>query len=583
MKSYYQKKVRKRTIFLAAFFLLWVVVILGRLIQLQVIEHPKAKARVIEHTQNRNKIRPKRGDIYDRNGTILARSVPRLSIFLKPDKAESAEEQWKKITRLAPLLELNEKKLTGIRTLIENGHPFIWIARQVEASVAERVKALNLSGISMIEENKRVYPQGRRASHVVGRVDIDGKGLSGVEYKYDALLGGKEGEVLILRDARRRRFHFETLNPPVDGKDLVLTLDETIQYIAEKELGKAIKEYQAAWGTIIISVPRTGEILAMANYPDFDPNVPISPVSEANRNRAVQHLYDPGSTLKIVTASAALENGCVGLEETFDCSQGYIAWGRNIFRDHKKFGVLSFPEVVIHSSNVGSIQIGDRVGARNLFEALRRFGFGTRTGIDLPAEERGILRPLEKWTDISTASVSIGYEIAVTPIQMLQTLNTVANLGTAVCPKVVKSIPGSDEGLRRSPEAPRRVISPGTARTMSEILRRVVSEGTGQQARIPGYTVVGKTGTAQKLDPVTKSYTSSAHIASFVGYVAKERPLFSMIVVIDSPKGAYYGSHVAAPVFREVAKKVLLYLGIAPEKKASETLIASRADRSPDG
>ncbi len=579
MKSYHQKKVKKRTVILFSFSLLWLSLLVFRLFQLQVIDHPRLKKEAIQQNQNKSTIEARRGTIFDRNGTILARSIPKYSVFYQPMEGESDSQQWTTIKRLKNVLELTPKKLEGIRAQIGKDSSFIWIIRKIDETKSDRIKSMDLNGIYLMEENKRFYPQGSRAAHVLGRVDIDEKGVSGIEYKYNTALQGKEGEGLILRDAKRRRYRFETLKAPVDGKDLVLTLDEIIQYISESELRKAVEYHQAGWGTVIVSLPSSGEILALANYPTFDLNHLPSPPTRVDRNRAIHHTYDPGSTFKVVTVSAAVENNSVGFNETFDCSQGYVVWAGNVFRDHQKFGVLSFPQVFIHSSNVGTIGIGQRVGEKNLFNAIKYFGFGQKTGIDLPAEERGLLNPLEKWTKISVASHSIGYEISVTPIQMLQAINVIANNGVSVSPKIVKKILDTEIDAHVPLSPYKRIISEETAAKVSAILHDAVLEGTGIEAQVPGYTIIGKTGTAQKFDLVEKKYISSAHTASFVGYVTQGRPLFSMIVVIDNPKGHYHGGQVAAPIFRNIAKKILSYLCIPPDKHASATLIASNTRR----
>jgi cell division protein FtsI (penicillin-binding protein 3) len=578
MKSYHQKKVKKRTYLLAFFFILWMGVLVLRLVQLQVIDHVKLKAEAIRQSQNINKIEPKRGSIYDRNMTILARSIPRYSVVFHPLEGESHSEQWDRAKKIGRVLGLTSNKLNAIRGQINKDKSFIYMIRKIEEGLVNRVLDIDLDGIYLQEENKRFYPQEERAAHVLGRVNIDELGVSGIEYRYNTVLQGKEGEGLVLRDAKRRRYHFETLIDPLDGQDLVLTLDETIQYIAEKELKNAVLQSHAEWGTVIISEPSSGDILAMTNYPTYDLNHLPNPPTKLDRNNAVHHTYDPGSTFKIVTASAAVENNSVGFEEIFDCTPGYIVYAGNTFWDHERLGILTFPEVFIHSSNVGTIFIGQRVGEENLFRAIKQFGFGQRTGIDLPAEEKGLLNSLERWTKISVASHSIGYEISVTPIQMLQALNVIANQGVIVPPRIVKKIHTTEmEDL--SPLPYKRAISEETAVTVRDILFDVVASGTGVTAQIPGYTVFGKTGTAQKYDRITKRYVSTAHIASFVGVVENEKSLFSMIVVIDDPKGHYYGSQVAGPVFREIAKKILRYLCIPPSKKSLDTLIASKAGR----
>jgi cell division protein FtsI/penicillin-binding protein 2 len=578
MKSYHQRKVKKRTYLLSFLFILWMAVLMLRLVQLQVIDHVELKSEAIQQNQNKTEIKPKRGTIFDRNMTILARSVPRYSVFFHPLEGESHSEQWARVKKVGPVVQLSSGKLRIIRSRIDEDARFIWLARKIEEPLARRIEKMDLDGIHLMEENKRFYPQGKRAAHILGRVDIDEIGVSGIEYRFNTTLQGKEGEGLILRDAKRRRYRFETLKPPVNGKNLVLTLDETIQYIAEKELQKAMLQTQAEWGTVIVSEPSTGEILAMANYPTYDLNNPPNPLTKLDRNNAIHHTYDPGSTFKIITVSAALENKSVGLEERFDCTPGYVVYAGNTFRDHERLGILTFRDVFIHSSNVGAIFIGQRVGEQNLFETIERFGFGQKTGIDLPAEERGLLNPLERWTKISVASHSIGYEISVTPIQMLQAINIIANGGVIVPPRTVKDIHDSKtEDLSSMPY--KRAISEETAAFVRSILLDAVSEGTGTPARIPGYTVYGKTGTAQKYDRDKKQYLSTAHIASFTGVVENERPLFSIIVVIDDPKGHYYGGLVAAPIFREIAKNILRYLCIPPSKKPFDTLIASKTQR----
>jgi len=578
MISYHQKKTKKRTYLLGFFFLLWLGGLEIRLVQLQVIDHAELKKEAIHQNQNKKEIVPKRGSIFDRNMTILARSVPRYSVFLHPIENESHAEQWARAKKIGQVLHLSSSKLGTIKAQIDKDANFIWLARKIEETTATHVLKMGIDGIHLMEENKRFYPQGKRAAHVLGRVNIDETGVSGIEYKYNAILQGVQGEGLILRDAKRRRYNFETLKPPIDGKNLVLTLDETIQYIAEKELAQAVLQSEAQWGTVIISEPSTGEILAMSNYPSYDLNNLPYPPTKIDRNKAIHHTYDPGSTFKIITLSAALENNSVGMGETFDCTKGYVVYAGNTFWDHERLGVLNFPEVFIHSSNVGAVYIAQRIGEENLFRTIQKFGFGQRTGIDLPAEEQGLLNPLEQWTKISVASHSIGYEISVTPIQMLQSINVIANRGIIVPPRIVKRIHDSGMDIASSMSY-KRAISEQTAGYVRNILLGVVASGTGVTAQIPGYTIYGKTGTAQKYDRLKKKYVSTAHIASFAGVVANEKPLFSMIVVIDDPKGHYYGSQVAAPAFREIAKKTLRYLCIPPVQKPHDTLIASKTER----
>ncbi len=576
MSTVFQNRARIRIIILGFFFMVWLVGLTIRLIQLQVFEHTRLKTEVLEQNQNRNTIHPKRGTIYDCMGNILARSLPIQSVFFSPFKGEPSHLQLEKIKKLKKVLDLSENELQSIYKRIEKNSSFIWIKRKISTEKEEKVKKLSLGGIYFLEENKRFYPHGKLAAHLLGRVNIDDVGASGIEYKYNSVLEGKKGEHLILRDAKKREYHFETLKEPEAGKDLILTIDETIQYYAGKELERAVRENEASWGTVIISRPATGEILAMANYPTCDLNNPPPMPLSLDRNKAIHHNFEPGSTFKIVTASAALEARKVNLTDSFDCSKGFIRIAGKTIRDHELFGVLSFPEVIIHSSNVGTIQFGQSIGEEIFFKTIKAFGFGKKTGIDLPAEEKGIFRPLDNWTQISAASLSIGYEISVTAVQLLQAINAVANKGSIISPRVVKKILGSPEEAMEKPYRRKRIISKNTALILNSILQNAVQRGTGIAARINGYKVAGKTGTAQKFDPSIGGYSPTVHTASFAGFVPADNPALSMIVVIDEPKGHYSGGEVAAPLFREIATLVLRYLRIPKQEERLNTIIAER-------
>ena len=574
MNTLYQKKAQIRIIILAFFFVLWLSGLIVRLIQLQVFEHPYLKAEVVEQKQNMKTINPKRGTIYDCTGNILARSIPRQSVYYAPLQGEPYHLQLEKMNKLKKALDLSQNELQKIKARIEKNAPFIWIKRKIDPEKEKKVKKLSLSGVYFKEENKRFYPQGKLAAHLLGRVNIDDIGASGIEYKYNSILEGKKGKHLILRDAKKREYRFEILKEPEAGKDLILTIDETIQYYAEKELKKAILKNEANWGTVVIAQPSTGEILAMANYPTYDLNNPPSNPFVLDRNKAIHHNFEPGSTFKIVTASAALEARKVNFNEAFDCSKGTIHVAGKTIRDHERLGVLSFPEVFIHSSNVGTIQIGQRIGEVTFYKVIKAYGFGQKTEIDLPAEEKGILRRLNNWSRISTSSLSIGYEISVTAIQMLQAINAIANKGVMITPKVVKKILISPESPVEKRFQRKRIISEKTASKLTLILQKVVKEGTGRAAQIKGYEVAGKTGTAQKFNPSIGSYSLISHTSSFVGFVPADNPAISMIVVIDEPKGQYSGGDVAAPVFREIASQVLRYLRIPKQEERLKIILA---------
>jgi cell division protein FtsI (penicillin-binding protein 3) len=582
LTGFFQKKIRKRTIILSFFFFLWFIVLSLRLVQLQVIEHKSLRKAAESQNKRKHEIVPERGTIYDRRGRILARSLPVPSVFFVPAEKESPPAQFGRVAKLRSILELSAKDLLRIRAGIEDGDTFIYLKRKADPEIAARVRDLGIQGIGFEEEHKRFYPLGTQAAHVLGAVNMDNAGAAGVELQYDTLLRGEKGQSLILQDAKKKRYHWEVLRKPLPGRDLVLTIDSTIQYISERELERAVREQGASWGTVIVSSPASGEILAMATHPTYDPNNwPPSPY-ELSSNRAVQENFEPGSTFKIITACAARENGAVNFGEIFDCSEGKIRVGGWTISDHKKMGILTFSEVIIHSSNVGTVKVGQRLGEAALFRMIQAFHFGRPTGIDLPGEEKGILHPLPKWYVSSLASHSIGYGISVTAIQLLQAMNVIANGGLLVPPRITRA---ADDGHAVRPQVPtngERIIAERTARELVDrIFEKVVLEGTGRQAQISGFTAAGKTGTAQKKDP-GGGYTGSRHTASFVGFVPADRPLISIIVVIDDPRvGLHYGGTTAAPVFREIARRVLLYLGQTPEYDPAQKLVTAKLQSQP--
>lgn len=574
MNNLPHKRIRRRIFILSFFFLIWTAGLALRLIKFQVIDHARLKAEVLDQNQNITTILPKRGTIFDRNGKILARSLPAPSVFLCPFEDESIESQFEKIYKLKRILDLSSNEIQKIKARIEKKASFIWIKRKIDPGQAEQIEKLRLPGIFFKTENRRFYPQGNLAAHILGGVSIDEDGLSGIEYQHRSRLRGKEGIYHISRDAKKRNYRFEILIQPVPGKDLILAIDETIQYIAEKELKKAVLRYSASWGIVIVAHPSTGEILAMANYPNYDPNeYPPTPL-ELGRNKAIHYNFEPGSTFKIATALAALEANRVSLNDTFHCGEGVIHLAGKTIHDHKKFALLSFPEIIQYSSNVGAIQIGQRVGQKSFYQTIKALGFGQKTGIDLPAEEKGIFRDLNQWSKLSLASISFGQEISVTAIQLLQTINIIANRGLITTPKIVKKILISSDEIRERPSHFKRVLSKESTSALIGILEKVVEQGTGTSAQIKGYKIAGKTGTAQKFDPMIGAYSPTLHTSSFVGFVPVDKPAFSMVVVIDEPKGQYYGGEIAAPLFQKIAQRLLLYLSIPPQKETAKLVTA---------
>jgi cell division protein FtsI/penicillin-binding protein 2 len=552
-----RKRVNRRTAWLALGLGLWSCLLILRLIQLQVLEHGRYRTEVIDQSRNKLPIRPRRGTIFDCQGKILARSLPVESVYLTPTPDGPLSAEMAKVEALKDILNLTPADLQALHQRIARKEHFIYLKRQVMPEIAAKAEALGLPGIFSHSETKRFYPNGRLAAHVLGGVNIDEQGQAGVEFTYNGILQGRTGQALVLRDAKRRKYRLETLRESEPGQDITLTLDETIQYIVEKELEKAVLSSRAAWGTVIISRPASGEILALASFPNYDPNDYPPASAGAGRNRAFQFNFEPGSTFKIITAAAALENGAVSLAETFDCRENSLEIPGKDIRDHKPFGRLSFSDVFVHSSNIGTIRVGERLGETVLHRMIQTFGFGHKTGLDLPGEEEGIFHPLARWTGRTLPSLSIGYEISVTALQLLQALNAVANHGLQARPFIV-TIPANSRPL------PRRIISPETANSLTAILERAVEEGTGQEARIDGYRIAGKTGTTQKFDPQKGGYSLDRHLASFGGFFPAEAPALSMIVVIDEPQGQYYGGQVAAPLFRQIGRQVLRYLKIYP-------------------
>jgi cell division protein FtsI/penicillin-binding protein 2 len=573
----FQKKTRRRTRFLVIGLSVWSLGIAARLFQLQVLGHARLSAQVVEQNRRHVPIVPERGTIFDRYGQILAQSIPVQSVNYNPIIGEALDLQMRPVLRLRPILKLSDADIDRITGELRDGAHFVYLKRKADLEMAAKAKVLGIPGIGVEDEKKRFYPQGFLASHILGGVGIEDKGQAGIELKFDDVLKGDSGEQIILVDAKKRTYDMQVLKEPRRGQDIELTIDATIQYLAEAALKRAMAEQQAAWGTVIVAVPDTGEILAMASAPDYDPNEFSRAGAEATINRAIRQPYEPGSTFKIVTASAALENRRVSLSQSFDCSKGAIEAAGGAIRDHETMGILTFPEVVIRSSNVGSVQVGRQVGSSLMFQTVKAFGFGERTRIELPAEAPGIVHPPGEWTRRSLDSISIGYEITATALQVLEAANIIANRGTYVPPRIVKSVAGAP--VKRGADQA-RIISEQAAQSLAAILERVVLEGTGKAAAAAGFSVAGKTGTTQIFDRVLQTYQSSKHIASFVGFVPAEKPKLSIIVVLAEPKkDAYYGGLVAAPVFREIAVRSLRAKGIFPRPDAGRNILAAKAGK----
>ena len=509
-----------------------------------------------QHWQTFN-LPAKRGAIYDRDGRPLAVSVPAHSVFANAhqadDKATIAKQIGKAVNRDAKL----------IRRQLDKDRGFVWLARQVDPALTETVREFRRKGVGTIVESKRLYPQGRLASHLVGFVNIDHRGLEGLELGFNGILRGADGWRYTLRDARGAVLvgPWTTEIQPVDGFDVVLTIDSVVQEVAEETLAWGVKKYNAKGGSVIVMDPHTGSIWAMANWPTYDPNAPAGVKAESRRNRAITDTFEPGSTFKIVTASALLDEGRVTPEEPFFCENGnWHTIGSHILHDHHGHGTLSFSEVIQNSSNIGTSKAAQRLTPEELYHYIRAFGFGRRSGIGLPGEISGILHPPSRWSKLSPYIIPIGQEVAVTPIQLAGMVSIIANGGERVRPHLIERIQASDGRIVRSfgHSLRERVIRPETAETMQKILAGVVESGTGQLASVQGLTVAGKTGTAQKLEPNGR-YSHSRFVASFVGFGPVPDPSFVIIVNIDEPRPLYFGGVVAAPIFKRIIERLAGY------------------------
>jgi cell division protein FtsI (penicillin-binding protein 3) len=447
----------------------------------------------------------------------------------------------------------------------ESGATFVWVGRKLPPEKREAVEALNLKGIYFQKENQRFYPKRDLAAHVLGFVDLDEKGLGGIEYELDEQIRGKSEKIIVMADARQRWFDGGEAQRE-RGANVVLTLDEKVQYIAERELGAAIAKTRAIAGTVVVMNPSTGEILALANWPKFNPNAASDVPAEARMNRGVSALYEPGSTFKLITLAAAFDQGITQPEEVFDCENGAVYVAGHRIRDHKPFGLLSVADILAQSSDVGAIKIALRLGAPKFYDYIRAFGFGQPTGVDLPGESKGILRRLENWSAISIGSISMGQEVGVTPLQLASAVSAIANGGLLYKPYVIAELRRGDKALPAegvlAPAEPKRVIHAETAATLRRLMEGVVLGGTGKLAHLDGWTAAGKTGSAQKIDPATGRYSPTQLIASFTGFAPISNPAVTILVSLDSPVGQHEGGQVAAPVFKRIAEQVLPYLDV---------------------
>ena len=566
----------KRRLIVAVIALVaWSAAIEARLVYLQVGRHADLTAQAERQQLRTVETTAKRGDILDRSGRVLAYSVDADSIYAVP--TDISDPDAAAAALCGALKDCGAQERQALAERIRRGRAFAYVRRQVLPDEARRVAALDLEGIGFMKESRRFYPNKELAANVLGYVGVDNTGLHGLEAAYDTLIKGRPGTVLIQTDARRRAFS-RVERPPTSGATLELTIDQYLQHVAERELRTGVEENRAAGGTAVVMDPRTGEILALANWPSFNPNAYREARPETQRNRAIQDLYEPGSAFKFVTASAAFEENVVEPDELIDVSAGNIRFGGRVINDDHRYDVLSFTDVIVKSSNVGTIEVGLRLGAERLGQYVKRFGFGVRSSPDFPGESAGIVWDPAKLTDSALASVSMGYQVGVTPLQMAAAVSSIANGGELFSPRIVRA---AIAGGTRTPEehkVVRRVVSAGTAALLTEIMEQVVERGTGTRAKVPGFTAAGKTGTSQKV--VDGRYSTSEYNASFVGFIPSRQPVFAIVVVIDSPHGKnlYYGGSVAAPIFQRIAVAALRHRGVPPTINAAPPVLVARRE-----
>jgi cell division protein FtsI (penicillin-binding protein 3) len=539
---------------------LWSFLILVRLIQLQVFEHRSFVQIATQKQQVTRSIVAPRGIIYDSHMDELATSVPVSTAVAEPRRIKNIPAAAQGI---AEILGLNPQELFS-RMMDPSRKSFMVIKRRIDPNAEKRIESLGIEGVYFVEESMRVFPNRELASQTLGFVNMNGVGGAGLELQYDKELQGKEGLFSFDVDARRRSFRVKVDKPPVQGHSLVLSIDKSIQYITDRELAAGVEQAQARAGTAIVMETDTGRILALSNYPQFNCNTYNEYDADLWRNRAVSDVFEPGSTFKVVVAASALEAGLTRTDEMIDCQMGSITIGKHVFHDHKGYGLLSFSQILEYSSNVGAAKLGLRLGQQRLYEGLRNFGFGARSGIDLPGEIVGLVQDWHDWSGLSIGAISFGQEVGVTSIQILNAINTIANGGYRVRPSIMDRIIDEKGDLIsvRTPERV-RIINPRTAEAVSNAFEGVVLRGTGRRAALEGYRAAGKTGTAQKI--VDGRYSPNKYVSSFIGFAPLPHPRLTILVQIDEPRGVHYGGDVSAPFFQKIAQEALLQLRVPPD------------------
>ncbi len=559
----YKRAQKVRLAIVCLSYLILLLIILFHLFNIQVLNNRNYMKLADSQHQMTLKLDPQRGLIYDRNLKVLALSLKVPSVYAVSRVITNKQEA---AGALSAVLGLDYQK---ILEKLNKDKSFVWIKRRVTESEAEKIQALKIFGIDITKENKRYYPNNGLAAHIIGFAGMDELGLEGLECKYNSYLKGEPGRRSLLRDAKQRMmpaFEYEYL-PAVNGYNLVLTIDEVMQHIVEDVLDRNMKQNKAIAASIVVMNPQNGEIYALASRPSFNLNDFAKANPASRRNRAISDYFEPGSIFKVITASAALDKNIVKTDDVFFCENGAYRISRHTLHDHRPHGDLTFVEIIEKSSNIGAVKIAQKMGEKVLNNYLKKFCFGEKTGIDLLGETPGFIRPIEQWSKLSISAIPMGHEIGVSTIQMARALSAVVNGGYMVKPHIVKEIIDNSNEIIESfqTNSHSRAISEKTSNTMREILRGVVEKGTGRKAQIKGYSVGGKTGTAQKID-ASGHYSHDKYVASFIGFTPVEDPKLVIVVVFDEPRPLYYGGLISAPVFKEIAEKILKYMNIAKTK-----------------
>lgn len=559
------KSLKRRIWVVAAFCFFLFGVVLARGYQLQIYQGEDLRARAERQLTKRISLAPIRGKIFDKNGAELATNREVSAVYAQAHNISSID---KTATVLAELLEEDRSR---IKKKLLSKSSFVWLKRGIDTDIGEKISALKIKGIGVINENRRFYPNMELAGHLIGFAGIDSQGLEGIELRYNELIKGTPGYFVAERDALGRNIYPRGLNikDSTSGGNVVLTIDKNIQHIAEREVGEAVRKFRAKSGMALVMDPNTGEVLAMAVQPAFNPNFFSQSSPSMWRNRIVTDTFEPGSTFKIFLAATAIESGKVAPQDIFFCENGKFKVYQNTIHDSKEYGWLTVESILRVSSNIGAYKIAEKIGKSDYYSGIKNFGFGQKAGIDFPGERPGFIRSKKRLSPIGFANLSFGQGISVTAIQLVNAISAVANGGYVMKPYLVKKVI-DDSGqtiFANFPVRVKKVISKETATAVTSILKRVISgEGTGVRAAMEGYQVAGKTGTSQKFDNKTGQYSSDKYISSFIGYLPADDPKLSILVMLDEPKDSYYGGRVAAPVFKRIAEQALAWMQVAPKE-----------------